>query len=255
MSFYAILKTERMKQRRSRILLLLLIPVVIMWLPGILNAHMNFKMEAIGISPENNFLIQGYMGMAWFMIPASLIICTVLLTQTERSDRGIVKMLSLPVSTAGLCLAKFLMICFLEAVQMVMIIAAYYISAAIASKTQSYDFLLPLLHIIRITVCLYLAAIPMAAVFWLIAVLIRTPIFSLGIGLASIVPSVLMINTKLWFAYPMCYPFYVLMTEYGKAANNFTTTVNLIPLLPAALAITLCSLLLSCFFYGYDERR
>ena len=37
--------------------------------------------------------------MVWFMIPASLVICTVLLNQTERSDRGILKMLSLPVST------------------------------------------------------------------------------------------------------------------------------------------------------------
>ena len=41
----------------------------------------------------------------------------------------------------------------------------------------------------------------MAAVFWMIANLIQTPVFSVGIGLASIVPSVLMINTKIWFAY------------------------------------------------------
>ena len=41
----------------------------------------------------------------------------------------------------------------------------------------------------------------MAAVFWMIAVLIASPIFQIGIGLASIVPSVLLINTKVWFAY------------------------------------------------------
>ena len=67
------------------------------------------------------------------------------------------------------------------------------------------------------------STIPMLAFFWLLAVCIQTPIFSIGIGLASIVPSVLMINTKAWFAYPMSYPFFVITSEYGKLATNLTT--------------------------------
>lgn len=50
------------------------------------------------------------------------------------------------------------------------------------------------------------------------------PDFSIGIGLASIVPSVLMINTKAWFVYPMSYPFFVITSEYGKLATNLTTS-------------------------------
>ncbi len=80
--------------------------------------------------------------------------------------------------------------------------------------------------------------------------------FSAGIGLASIVPAVLIINTKIWFAYPMCYPFYVLMTEYGKAAEGiFTTAIDLIPWLPTAAAITLLALTVSCLGFGAAERR
>ena len=102
MNFFSLVGVEIKKIRRSKILLILLAPVIMMWLPSILNADMSFDVDGIPITPENNFFIQGFMGMVWFMIPASLVICTVLLNQTERSRKGILKMLSLPVNTAKL---------------------------------------------------------------------------------------------------------------------------------------------------------
>ena len=107
MNFFALIGVELRKIRRSKILLILLVPVILMWIPSIINAEMNFDTRGIPITPENNFFIQGFMGMVWFMIPASLVVGTVLLTQTERANKGILKMLSLPVNTAKLCLAKF----------------------------------------------------------------------------------------------------------------------------------------------------
>ena len=83
MNFFSLTGIELTKIRRSRILLILLIPVVIMWIPSILHADMNFDTRGIPITPENNFFIQGFMGMVCFMIPASLVVSTVLLTQTE----------------------------------------------------------------------------------------------------------------------------------------------------------------------------
>ena len=200
MSFFSFVGVELKKLRRSKILLILLTPVVIMWIPSIVNSGMIFDTRGIAITPENNFFIQGFMGMVWFMIPASLVICTVLLTQTERSNKGILKMLSLPVNTAKLCLAKFTVLVLLAFVQMLMTIGAYYISAAIASQIQAYNFILEPLYVCRSALSIYAGAIPMAAVFWMISTLIQSPIFSVGIGLASIVPSVLIINTKIWFA-------------------------------------------------------
>ena len=83
MNLISLIGVELKKIRRSKILLILLIPVVIMWIPGILNADISFDTRGIPITPENNFFIQGFMGMVWFMIPASLVVTTVLLTQTE----------------------------------------------------------------------------------------------------------------------------------------------------------------------------
>ena len=139
MNFLSLIGVELKKIRRSKIFLILLIPVIIMWIPSVINADMNFDLKDIPITPENNFFIQGFMGMVWFMIPASLVICTVLLNQTERSNKGILKMLSLPVNTAKLCLAKFTVLILLAAFQMVMSIGAYYICAAIVTHTQDYN--------------------------------------------------------------------------------------------------------------------
>ena len=72
------LKIELIKIRRSHIFWILLIPAVMMWIPSALNADVNFRMNDIGISPEHNFFIQGFMGMAWFMIPAVLIILSLI---------------------------------------------------------------------------------------------------------------------------------------------------------------------------------
>lgn len=83
-----------------------------------------------------------------------------------------------------------------------------------------------------------------------------SPIFSVGIGLASIVPSVLMINTKIWFAYPMSYPFYLIMVAYGRAAEGvYETQIAWLPWLPVAVGITILALVVSCMRYGASERR
>lgn len=129
-------------------------------------------------------------------------------------------------------------------------------SAFIVSRIQNYDFMLNPAYAIPAILRFYLAALPAAAVFWMLAVLIKTPVFAAGTGLALCVPSVLMINTDYWFLHPMSYPFYVLMTEYGKAAEGiYERSIVWIPWIPAALLITAGCLVISCIKFGIAERR
>lgn len=256
MSFLSLVGIEFKKIRRSKILLILTAATIILWLPSIFNANLNFGMQAEGISPENNFLIQGFMGMAWFMFPASMVVSTVLLNMTERSNKGILKMLSLPIATNGLCLAKFVVLLALAAFQILMTALMYFVSAGVASQIQDYNFILQPLFVFKEAGLIFVSAIPMLAFFWLLSVCIQTPIYSIGVGLASIVPSVLMINTKIWFAYPMAYPFFMITAEYGKLASNFTAAqVEFIPWIPAAIVITILCLSISCLRFGQAERR
>ena len=256
MNFLSLVNIEFKKIRRSKILFILAVSTIILWLPSLINADLNFGMQAEGISPENNFLIQGFMGMAWFMFPASMVVSTVLLNMTERSNKGIFKMLSLPINTVKLCLAKFIVLLTLSAFQILMTIGMYFISAGIASQTQNYNFILQPLFVFKEAGLIFAAGIPMLAFFWLLSVCIQIPIISIVIGLASIVPSVLIINTKIWFVYPMSYPFFVITAEYGKLASNLTTAqVDLIPFLPVAIGITIACLFISCLCFGQAERR
>lgn len=257
MSFLSLISIEFHKIRRSKILLILLTAAVFLWLPAIFHGDVSFKTQAdFGILPENNFMIQGFLGMSWFMFPAAMVVCTVLLQQTERNNHGILKMLALPVSTVGLCLAKFVVLLCLAALQIALTVGMYYISAAIVSHTQNYPFVLPLPFVLREACLIFLYSIPMLTFFWLVSVCIQTPIFSIGIELASIVPSVLIINTKLWFAYPMAYPLFAVSNEYGRLASAMTPSdVDFTPLLIVALSSSVLCLFLSCLRFGKYERR
>jgi len=258
MSFLSLIGIEFRKIRRSKILGLLLIATVILWIPSVLNADLNFTIASWGIStpPDYNFFIQGFMGMAWFMFPGSMVVSTVLLIQTERGSNGILKMLAMPISTPRLCLAKFAVLLSLAASQVLMMTGMYSLSAAIASQTQNYSFFLPPFYVLKQIVIIYLASIPMLAFFWMLAVCIQTPIFSVGIGLASIVPSLLAINTKVWYLYPMAYQFYVIANEQGRVTENIAySEIPWFPWITAAAAITALCLLISCLRFGKYERR
>lgn len=57
MSFLSLVGVEFKKIKRSKILLILLVATVILWIPSILNVHMNFDMQAEGISPDQRLLV------------------------------------------------------------------------------------------------------------------------------------------------------------------------------------------------------
>ena len=257
MSFISLLGVELKKIRRSGIFIILFAAAVFMWLPAIFHADVNFKTQAeIGITPEHNFLIQGFMGLAWFMFPACMVVCTVLICQTERGNHGILKMLALPLNTGKLCLAKFAVLLALGMCFLLFSTVIYFVSAAIVSKTQSYDFMLSPVFVLKEAGLIFLTSIPMMAFFWLLSVCIRTPIFAMGAGFASIVPSVLMINTKFWFAYPMAYPFFAVTNEYAKLAERMApNSIDYVLWGSIALSVTLICIFVSCFCFGQGERR
>lgn len=222
----------------------------------IINSEMNFSMGDIGISPENNFMIQSFMGFAWFMFPASILVATVLLSQTESKNNCLLKMLSLPVNTSLLFFAKFVVLVTLALCQSIFMLAAYYISGVICSSMQNYNFILPLLTVLRFSGLLFLSSIPMAALYMFFSVVIKSPIFSVGLGLATVVPSVLIINTKAWIAYLPSYPFYLVTVEYGKLASNMSTpSFEPSVFIIVSIAATVLLLIVSSLLYGKRERR
>ncbi|GGP15958.1 ABC transporter permease [Oceanobacillus neutriphilus] len=250
MNFFDAIRVERKKIHRSKIVLILVLAAIVLWVPSMFNMEMNLDMQAGDPPPENNFFVQGFLLFAWFLFPAGMVVATVMIRQLEQGNNGISKMLSLPVHPAMLSLAKFIILVFLAALFILITIGVYYIAAAVGTVIHHYNFMLAPLFVFKVAAFFFLAAIPMLSVFWMLSVCIQTPIFAAGLGLASVVPSVLMINTKLWFIYPMCYPFYVITAKYISTAQ-----VNLFPWIPVAVGITIVCLAISCIFFGKAERR
>lgn len=247
---------EGRKLKRSKLLWILIAAILIMWIPCVLNADVNFDMEAEGISPENNFFIQGFMGFAWFLFPASIVVITVLIAQTERKNRGLFKMLSFPVHPGRLCLSKFVILLFLLAVEMLFMVLGYFLSAEAASGLENYDFSVDVSMVLRTAGLVYLASVPMAALYYMLSVLITSSVFSVGIGLALIVPSVLVMNTKAWFVYPPCYPFRIVTAQMHDLATKMGSfDYELVPWIPAAAVITVLCIVISCIFFGRGEVR
>ena len=253
---WGLFRIEWRKLRRSGITAVYFLATLILWIPSVLNADLNFTMQDVGILPEDNFLIQGYMGYAWFLFPACLVVSTVLLTQMERGNGGLRRMLSLPVSPVRLCMAKFLVLLALTAELTLMSFAAWAAGAAAAGRIYGYDFMRPLSDTFGFVCRIWLAGIPMAACFWLLAAAVRTPVFAVGIGLISIIPSVLLINTRICVFYPAAYPFYVVANEYTKLAEHFSVSpIRMGQWLPPAAAITCTALAAACGLFGREERR
>ena len=256
MSFLSLFSVEFKKLRRSKIFLILLVPVLLIWIMAVINADINFSMQREGISPENSFFIQSFLGYAGFMLPSSLVIMTVLISQTERSNNGILKMLSLPISGVKLCLAKFCTLLSLMAAEILIMFVAYFPSVMLSSKKFNYEFMIDPLYVLKICGLLFVISIPMASIYWLISVLLKNPVASVGIGLASVVPIVLAINTEFWFAYPMCYPMMTITSQMHSLAINLGIfPIDLIPWLPVAMAFTFIALGIACAIFGKAERK
>ena len=49
----------------------------------------------------------------------------------------------------------------------------------------------------QIAALLFLISIPMAAIYWMLAILFHNTVAAVGVGLATVVPIVLAINTRL----------------------------------------------------------
>lgn len=66
MNILTLISIEFKKIRRSHILPVLLAAVLILWVFSVAHADTHFDMGDVGISPENSFLVQGFLGMSWF---------------------------------------------------------------------------------------------------------------------------------------------------------------------------------------------
>ena len=254
MSFLQLLEIEFIKVKRSRIMPLLLIAPLLVVTSGVANLSRYFTPEYTNAWPA--MFIQSALIYAYYLLPISMIVVSVMLFSRETGNNGTLKMLSLPVSRYALSAAKFCMLVFFLLLEILIFLLDFVIAGIAATKTMGVTETMPILYLFKWCAGLFFTMLPGLGVIWAITVLSEKLLVSVGLNMFLVLPGILIANTSLWVVYPYCYSGYLV----SCSLHDFTRETNtagfpLFPVLPVAILIFMLSVTISVTQFGKKEMR
>lgn len=254
MNFLELMKIELIKARRSRIVPLLFIAPLLVVSSGVASLSRYLTPEYTSAWPA--MFIQSALVYAYYLLPLSMIVVCAMLESRETMNRGIVKMLTLPVSRRALSLAKFCVIALYLVMELAVFFFVFAFAGAIAVRTAGISEAMPVSYLLGWCAKLFLTMLPCAAVMHAITTLIERPLISAGINLALVIPGVLAANTPLWVIYPYCYGGYLVSCSLHEfTAGAGAEAFELFPFLPCAAAVFGAALAVAAAMFGRKEMR
>lgn len=254
MSIIELLKIEFMKVKRSMILPLLLIPPILVVISGVSSISMYMTPEYT--DAWSAMFIQSALLFGYYLLPFSMVIVCVMISNRETKNNGILKMLALPVSKGKLALAKFFVLLSFLMIELLIFFSSFIIAGIIATKIMNVAENIPVFYLLTWTLKLFATMIPAIACMWAITVLFEKPLLSMGLNLLLIIPGVLIANTPLWLVYPYCYSGYVVSDALHTVTTTGTgSTISLFPFVPCAVIISVFALFFSIKCFGRKEMR
>ena len=249
MNFSKLLKNELLKIRRSKIIPLLFIAPILVVVSGIANISQYFTPEYT--NAWGAMFIQSALVYAYYLLPFSMIVFCTMLSAQETQNRGLVKMLTLPVSRSALSLSKFCLLVFVLLAEIIIFFLVFVVAGLAATQMMGVPGGIPVFQISLWCGGLFLTMLPCIGVIWLLTVLFSKPIWSIGLNLLLTIPAILAANTSFWIVYPYCYSGYfvsLLLNAFSTGAT--TSALQWFPFLPIALLIFLLALQLSSGCFG-----
>lgn len=254
MSFLELLKIEFMKVKRSKIVPLIFIAPLLVVGSGVANLSRYFTPEYTNAWPA--MFIQSALLYAYYLLPFSMIVVCVMIAGRETQNKGILKMLALPVSRQAVSLAKFGVLAFYLFMEMVVFLAVFVIAGWVATYTSGITETMPLLYLLKWCVGLFLTMLPCTAVMWALTVLFESPLISVGANLLLVIPGLLAGATPVWFLYPYCYSGYLVSCSLHEfTAGGTGTRFQLFPFIPCAMLLFGAALCLATVRFGKREMR
>lgn len=250
MRFSELLKIERMKYRRSKIIPLIFIAPILVISSGIANLSAYFTPEYTNAWPT--MFIQSALLYAYYLLPFSMIVVCVMIASQETNHNGLLKMMSLPVSRQALSLAKFCILVFYLLMEILVFLAFFVIAGYIAVVTSGITETLPLSYLLKWCAGLFLTMLPSLSVMWMLTVLFEKPLLSVGLNLLLVIPGLLAGATPIWFLYPYCYSGYLVSRSLQAFTTEVTadTALQLFPFIPCAVLIFTLALFISASRFG-----
>lgn len=254
MSFMELLKIEFRKVKRGRIVPLIFIAPLLVVSSGVANLSRYFTPEYTNAWPA--MFIQSALVYAYYLLPFSMIVVCVMIAGRETENNGILKMLVLPVSRYALSMAKFCVLVFYLFMEMVVFLAVFIIAGTVAASTMGVMETLPIFHLVKWCIGLFLTMLPCVGAMWAITVLFEKPLLSVGLNLFLVIPGVLIANTPLWIAYPYCYSGYLVSCSlHDFTAASGASAFSLFPFLLVAVLVFVLLLVAAVTQFGKKEMR
>ncbi|MGN7761458.1 ABC transporter permease [Paenibacillus sp. 22594] len=254
MSFLEILAIEFKKVKRSKLVLLILIPSLFVVISGVANIRSYFTPEYKNAWPA--MFIQSALLFGYYLLPFSMIVVCVMIFNTETKNNGILKMLAMPISRTKMALAKFtVLLCYLG-MEMVIFFIAFIVAGLVATATMGITETIPVLYLLKCALGLFITSVPGVAFMWMLTVLFEKPLLSIGLNMLLVIPGVLVTNTPIWPIYPYCYSGYLVSTELHKFSNITSEhSFQIFPFLPCAITIFVIVLAIGVTQFGKKEMK
>lgn len=254
MNFIKLLKLEFMKVKRSKIAPLLFIAPLLVVITGVANLSQYFTPEYTHAWPA--MFIQSALVYSYYLLPFSMIVVCVMIAAHESKNNGIMKMLALPLSRTKLSLAKFCVMLFYLAMEMVVFFVVFIIAGLVATSAMGVDETMPVLDLLKWCIDLFVTTVPSVTLMWMITVVFEKPLLSVGFNILLVIPALLVANTALWPIYPYCYSgYYVSCALHSFTANGNSIDFALIPFIPCAVSISALALFIATWRFGKKEMR
>lgn len=254
MSFWELLRIEFMKVKRSKIIPLIFVAPLLVVSSGVANLSRYFTPEYTNAWPA--MFIQSALVYSYYLLPFSMIVVCVMIAGRETGNKGILKMLALPVSRYALSMAKFCVLAFYLFMEMVVFLVVFVIAGTVATGTMGVTETLPVFYLVKWCVGLFLTMLPCAGTMWAVTVLFEKPLLSVGLNLFLVIPGVLVSNTPVWIAYPYCYSGYLVSCSlHDFTVGDNIRTFSLFPFMPVAVLVFVLALMIAVIQFGKKEMR
>lgn len=253
MQFKSYLKIEWIKCRRSHIFWLLLIAPLLVVLSGTGSISRYFTPEYTNAWAA--MFIQSALLYAYYLLPFTMIVVSVMIAGKEQVHGGLRKMKSLPLRLSTLALAKFAVLALYLALEILIFMSFFIVVGFTATSAAHISEILPVSYILSWGWKLFITMLPTLAVIWMLTILLKKTVFAVGLNLFLVIPGVLAANTPFWILYPYCYSGYLV----SCALHDFMTGITNTAAFPWSLflgvgTLVFClSLFLACRFYGSGD--
>lgn len=218
MKFLELVKIEWMKTKRSKIIPLIFSAPILVVISGVANISYYFTPEYT--HPWQAMFIQSALVYAYYLLPLSMVVVSAMLAAKENGHNALRKMLSLPISSSKLSLAKFFVLTCYLFLEIVIFFIVFALAGSLAIFTSSVSQAMPLGYLLSWSFKLFVSMLPCLACIWAITVVFVHPGLAISLNIFLILPSVLIANTPLWILYVQDYSGYLV----SHSLHDFTTT-------------------------------